>query len=86
MEVETQKTNYSFYLSRLCENSNVYFEKQMVKFNENFNEVAIKSKVLNQQLGESWNEMCYIFSEGGKAAKKVMQMERLKQLNELSQS
>ena len=53
----------------------------MVEFNENFNEVAIKSKVLNQQLGESWNEMCYVFSEGGKAAKKVLQMERLKQLN-----
>ena len=46
----------------------------MVKFNENFNEVAIKSKVLNQQLGESWNEMCYIFSHGNKAAKKVIQI------------
>lgn len=39
----------------MAENSKKYFEKQAEKFNENFKEFAIKNKVSNQQLGESWN-------------------------------
>lgn len=51
IEVEKQKINYSFYLSRLLDNSTDYFEKQVEKFNENFKEFAIKNKVNNQQMG-----------------------------------
>ena len=55
LEVEKHKTNYSFCLSQLADNSKRYFERQAEKFNENFKEFAIKNKVSNQQLGESWN-------------------------------
>ncbi len=58
----------------------------MVKFNENFNEFAIRNKVNNQQLCENWNEMCYIFSVGNKAAKKLLMMEKLKQIKDLTHS
>jgi hypothetical protein len=80
--VEKAKINYSFWLSRLADNSAAYFSKQVEKFNENFREFAIRNKVNNQQLGEAWNEMSAIFSDGNLGAKKLKQMQKIPQMKE----
>jgi len=60
--LERLRVNNALYVSQLFENGDSNFLSSASKFQENFKEFAIKTKVNTQQIGELWSEMAQCFS------------------------
>ncbi len=60
--LEKLKMTYSYYLTRVYDNTNTFLKMKATLLCSAMEEFTIRQKVNNQQVGEMWNEMSFNFT------------------------